>query len=185
MKTVFLAIFMVMIVASLADIIHLSRGNCGENEVEDCEPCCPQAEVTCQNKVAQPCGQPCPLSCIIKCVCAKGYFRDTTSDQSDGAEHLSNTAVNSTSENSQLANIEDLSNTNSSIEHNVFPIVAVNEEDNANIGVVENEEDEEDGTAIYITSKKIQELRDLANMSMVKQANRILQHSNDRLLLQK
>uniref|UniRef100_A0A6P7GC87 Chymotrypsin inhibitor Ani s 6-like isoform X1 n=1 Tax=Diabrotica virgifera virgifera TaxID=50390 RepID=A0A6P7GC87_DIAVI len=79
MKTLFVAIFMVMVVASVAELIKFGRGDCGENEVEDCEPCCPQEEVTCQNKVAQSCGHPCPLSCVHKCVCAKGYFRNTKS----------------------------------------------------------------------------------------------------------
>ncbi|XP_050504005.1 uncharacterized protein LOC126882962 isoform X2 [Diabrotica virgifera virgifera] len=78
MKTVFVAIFMVMVVASVAGRSPFVL-ECGENEVDGCEPCCPQSEVTCQNKVSQPCDGDCPFICIMKCVCAKGYLRDTKS----------------------------------------------------------------------------------------------------------
>ncbi|XP_072398084.1 uncharacterized protein [Diabrotica undecimpunctata] len=63
--------------------------------------------------------------------------------------------------------------------------VAANGEDNGNgedktIGVEENEGHEEDGTEVGKTSKKIQEIRDLTKQSLIKQADRMLKHSNDR-----
>ncbi|XP_072377791.1 uncharacterized protein [Diabrotica undecimpunctata] len=63
--------------------------------------------------------------------------------------------------------------TNSPIERNACAIVAVNEEDNTSIGVEENERDE-DGTAVDKTSKN------LTKQSLVKQADRMLKHSNAR-----
>ncbi|CAG9837868.1 unnamed protein product [Diabrotica balteata] len=77
MKPVFVAIFMVIVVVAVTDTTALLQ--CGENEAHGCEPCCPQSEVTCQNKVALPCNKPCVHICKTKCVCAAGYLRDTNS----------------------------------------------------------------------------------------------------------
>uniref|UniRef100_A0A6P7GSA8 Chymotrypsin inhibitor Ani s 6-like n=1 Tax=Diabrotica virgifera virgifera TaxID=50390 RepID=A0A6P7GSA8_DIAVI len=76
MKIVFVAIFMVLVVAATADIIGLPH--CGEHEIQGCEPCCPESEVTCQNKVPQPCNERCFMICRHKCVCDQGYLRDTS-----------------------------------------------------------------------------------------------------------
>ncbi|CAG9837870.1 unnamed protein product [Diabrotica balteata] len=75
MKTIFFAIFMVIVVAAVADPIALPQ--CGENEIRGCESCCPELEVTCQNKIPQLCLKPCPMICKFKCVCTLGYLRDT------------------------------------------------------------------------------------------------------------
>ncbi|XP_072398119.1 uncharacterized protein [Diabrotica undecimpunctata] len=56
---------------------------------------------------------------------------------------------------------------------------------NASIGVEENEGDEEDGTAIDKALKKIQEIRDFAKQSLVKQTDRMLKLSNDRFPFEK
>uniref|UniRef100_A0A6P7GLU6 Venom peptide SjAPI-like n=1 Tax=Diabrotica virgifera virgifera TaxID=50390 RepID=A0A6P7GLU6_DIAVI len=52
----------------------------GENEVQGCEPCCPELEVSCQKKVPGTCPSPiCLAICKLKCVCAQGYLRDQVS----------------------------------------------------------------------------------------------------------
>ncbi|XP_072380794.1 uncharacterized protein [Diabrotica undecimpunctata] len=98
----------------------------------------------------------------------EAILADESDDADDGAKHRGNLDVNSTTENSQLANVEYPGNANSPIEYNnACAIVAVNGEDNNNredktIG--ENEGHEEDGTEVELT----------------KQADRMLKHSNDR-----
>ncbi|XP_050510127.1 venom peptide SjAPI-like isoform X2 [Diabrotica virgifera virgifera] len=54
----------------------------GENEQAQpgCAPCCPEQEVSCQNKVPRACPSPiCPYSCELKCYCTEGYLRDNVS----------------------------------------------------------------------------------------------------------
>ncbi|XP_072380587.1 uncharacterized protein [Diabrotica undecimpunctata] len=110
---------------------------------------------------------------------------DESDDADDGAKHRGILDVNSTTEDSQLANVKYPGNANCPIEYNACAIVAVNGKDNDNgkdktSGVEENEGHEEDGTEVEKTSKKIQEIRDLAKQSLIKQADRMLKHSNDR-----
>ncbi|CAG9837872.1 unnamed protein product [Diabrotica balteata] len=51
--------------------------NCGENAVQSCAPCCPEAEATCSNKVPQPCRGICTQDCRFYCRCVEGYLKDT------------------------------------------------------------------------------------------------------------
>ncbi|CAG9837873.1 unnamed protein product [Diabrotica balteata] len=50
---------------------------CGENAVQGCAPCCPEAEATCSNKVPQKCSGICTRECRIQCRCIQGYLKDT------------------------------------------------------------------------------------------------------------
>uniref|UniRef100_A0A6P7F1S2 Trichohyalin-like n=1 Tax=Diabrotica virgifera virgifera TaxID=50390 RepID=A0A6P7F1S2_DIAVI len=65
----------------------------------------------------------------------EAIIADHSYDADDGAKHRGDMQLNSTTEDSQLANIEDTGNTNSPMEHNACAVIAVSEVDNASIGV--------------------------------------------------
>ncbi|XP_072380698.1 KRAB-A domain-containing protein 2-like [Diabrotica undecimpunctata] len=62
----------------------------------------------------------------------EAILADESDDADDGAKHRGNLDVNSTTEDSQLANVEYPGNAIRPIEYNAYAIVAVNEEDNDN-----------------------------------------------------
>ncbi|XP_072392374.1 KRAB-A domain-containing protein 2-like [Diabrotica undecimpunctata] len=62
----------------------------------------------------------------------EAILADESDDADDGSKHRDNLDVNSTTKDSQLANVEYPGNANSRIEYNACAIVAVNGEDNEN-----------------------------------------------------
>uniref|UniRef100_A0A6P7H6K3 Chymotrypsin inhibitor-like n=1 Tax=Diabrotica virgifera virgifera TaxID=50390 RepID=A0A6P7H6K3_DIAVI len=72
-----LATVLVQVFAQSSSRVQLGRLECGENAVQGCAPCCPEAEATCSNKVPQPCPGICTRECRIQCRCVQGYLKDT------------------------------------------------------------------------------------------------------------
>ncbi|CAG9837871.1 unnamed protein product [Diabrotica balteata] len=75
----FLICVLIVVLAQNSFQEELPR-ECGQNEEAGCEPCCPEQEITCQNKKPRPCPElGCLPICNFKCVCVDGYIRDTIS----------------------------------------------------------------------------------------------------------
>ncbi|CAH1285087.1 unnamed protein product [Diabrotica balteata] len=67
----------VLLIVVFTQLLVQIDAKCGPEETPGCAPCCPEEEVTCENKVAQKCPGVCSVICKLQCNCKSGYFKDT------------------------------------------------------------------------------------------------------------